>query len=236
MHVRASKIRYQGTRADQQDSVNLVNVPPMSGAPARLVAVLADGIGGLSRGADASSVVNGAVSSSLVDALKCGPMTPQETFNAMDVALAEANDSLSDFKNRHNINACGSTLVCVVVEEGTAYFLSVGDSLLFGISATHGMKPINKKHTHEQDGKSYLASAVLGEKIANVDRGSINILDEKYIGILLSSDGLSTLPIPKVTDLLTGKSMKKLAEIVTLAKMLGREKQDNLSMVMVEFL
>jgi len=55
LRLTASKIRYQGTRTDQQDTVNVVRLP--DAAETAVLGVLADGMGGLPHGADASSFI-----------------------------------------------------------------------------------------------------------------------------------------------------------------------------------
>lgn len=236
MQIRASKIRYLGARDEQQDVVSLAEVP--SGDPAKraVVAVLTDGIGGLANGRQASEVVNAVVLREVKEALTVSSLQgAEELRDVLRRAAESANAALAGYQQSHGAGRCGTTLLVCVVQGSRMHFLSIGDSLLLALTGAGDLELINTLHSEEVGGRSYLASALLGEAIDRIDEASLDLVADGIRAILLSSDGLPRDNLPGFGDVLSGRSEQKLKDIVDRVHARGEPGQDNLAMILFEF-
>lgn len=117
-----------GARSSQQDAFGFSNPNETEFvAHGGLLAVLADGMGGLSHGDLASRAALAAFLAAYRQ------KTPQESVSAALVrSLAAANSAVCDLAARHNASGdLGTTLVAAVLHEQGLEWISVGDSALF---------------------------------------------------------------------------------------------------------
>ena len=84
------------------------------------------------------------------------------------------------------------------------------------------------------NGKFALTSAVLGDEISEIDAGEVDLSEQDIQNVLLSSDGIRSLPIDRVTEQLTS-SEDKARSIVHEIAALESDSQDNMSMILFEF-
>jgi len=235
VQVRASKIRYRGARDEQQDVVNVLQIPPDASGEDYVLAVLTDGIGGLPRGREASEIVNAAVLRDLGERLrKERPSEDGAIQAAARSAVDLANRELQTFQELNRVDRCGTTLVVCVLRGRRLHFLSIGDSLLFSYSGGSRLEKLNAAHTHEIEEKTYLASAVLGSAIRSVDQASIDLAAKGTKCILVSSDGLIGHDHRRIAAILDNRSDRKLNDIVEIVHARDDPRQDNLAMILME--
>lgn len=231
MRITASKIRYQGTRSEQQDTVNVLTLPGKEDAG--VLGVLTDGIGGLERGGDVGALVNETVSIAALDHCR-GRDRPDIRIDDLQAFAEAADQSLAAFKSAQDISSCGSTLLILSLTEFSCHYLSIGDSIIYAQDHAGQLTRINLEHAERVGGRLVLTSAVMGETIPKIDRGEISILNGDVARILLSSDGLRSLPESEIAHLLNAQSETKLRNVVDAVADLRRENQDNLSMILFE--
>lgn len=235
MQVRASKIRYRGARDEQQDVVNVLQIPSDAGEEGYVLAVLTDGIGGLPRGREASETVNAAVLRDLGERLRRDRPRDDAAIQAAARSAAEvANLELREFQTNNQVDRCGATLVVCILRGRRLHFLSIGDSLLFAFYGGARLEKLNVAHTHEIGTKAYLASAVLGSEIKSIDQASVDLAAEGIACILASSDGLVGHDLRRVAGILGNHSDRKLNDIVEIVHARDDPRQDNLSMILLE--
>lgn len=113
------KLHEQGARKSQQDSffVSPAEMIPGHG----LLAVVADGMGGLSGGDQVSQTAVTAV----MEGFYAAQGTPEQVLLAL---LAQANRAVNDLLGPDGLRTGGSTLVAGLIRDGNFYSLSVGDS------------------------------------------------------------------------------------------------------------
>lgn len=118
--IQIGKIHDQGARQYQQDcfSVSPVEAYDSHG----LLAVVADGMGGLQNG----DVVSQTVVSTMMNAFLQSPDTPPEPL--MWQLLRQANGAVNQLLRTEGMGSSGSTLVAGIVREGKFQWISVGDS------------------------------------------------------------------------------------------------------------
>lgn len=117
--IAVGKLHEQGARKSQQDSffVSPAEMIPSHG----LLAVVADGMGGLSGGDQVSQTAVTAV----MEGFYTAQGTPEQVLLAL---LTQANRAVNDLLGPDGLRTGGSTLVAGLIRDGNFYSLSVGDS------------------------------------------------------------------------------------------------------------
>ncbi len=232
MRLTASKIRYQGTRANQQDTVNVVSLP--GAADTAVLGVLADGLGGLPHGAAASVFIVDHVCRTA----ECQWPDREHEPALTDwlTALAESADAAyGEFRASEGLERSGATLLMVLIKDDQCHYLSVGDSLIYAQDHRGQIDLVNRLHSMKRDDRDVLTSAAMGEGIPEINTGSLAIEEAGPARLLLASDGICTLPEGDLAALLHKPDESKLRRIVDAVAALGLESQDNLSMVLFDF-
>ena len=235
MQIRASKIRYQGSRDEQQDVVQLRQLPSRDRADNYLVAVLTDGIGGLASGREASEVVNAAVIDDMSRSLPgIATSDSEQIHDALKQAAETANTGLREFQTKNGLEPCGATLIICVLTRRQLHFLSIGDSLLLSSSGGLVLQKLNTTHEQLSGERSYLTSAILGSEIKSVDQASLDLAASGITAVLLGSDGLAGQDLLQIARILNASDNGKLNAIVELVHAKADPAQDNLAMILLE--
>lgn len=128
MKIVPGNAQHIGARAEQQDAFDFSDAQEERfAAHGGMIAVLADGMGGLAMGADASRA---AVDTALT---AYGAKTPDESVpQALDRAVRQANKAVCSLAEAANRSGdVGTTMVAVVIHQGGLHWISVGDSRLY---------------------------------------------------------------------------------------------------------
>ena len=199
----------QGGRNYQEDDFGFDNSRPFD-----FLMVLADGMGGHQGGAEASSLA-------IKSFMNAYHIAKGSVTKRLKEALEITNQQIGiQAKSDPNLKGMGCTLVGLVFNGEQLEWISVGDSPLWlynaagglrRLNADHSMKPIleeqvqhgqlTKKAAAKHSLRNMLLSAITGAEIKLIDQSSIKY----YPGdrILLASDGLLTLPEPKIAKILS---------------------------------
>ncbi len=203
-HVRIARIHGQGRRSSQQDSFGLSDVVNREEVKEKgLLAVVADGMGGLEDGDRMSSMV---VVSMLEGFDKNSGMNDPSSL--LLKLLDDANDAVNDDLGPEKTGQCGSTVVSVIIRDRMLYYLSVGDSHIY-LYRKGVLKQINRDHNYAaqldemaRNGEISLDEAALDPQRAAltsfIGMGDIELVDrneqpiplEAGDRILLMSDGV----------------------------------------------
>jgi serine/threonine protein phosphatase PrpC len=108
-----------------------------------VLAVLADGMGGLSHGAEISRIVVKTMMEGFADCSRLSE-TPQEELMGL-VRLAD--QKVAGFLAEHAVERGGSTLIAVLIKDGQMDYISVGDSRLC-LVRDGAISTLNKVHTY----------------------------------------------------------------------------------------
>ena len=128
----------------------------------------------------------------------------------------------------------GTTLVIAVLQGGSLTWLSIGDSVLMGLTDGGNLSRLNAEHIAQQSGRAVLSSAITGQEIAEIDTGTINVSNHDLSMVLLSSDGIRTLPNDQLIGALLSNDANKLRLVVDTLIEIDAPKQDNCSMILFE--
>lgn len=149
--VMVQKLHEQGARASQQDSFS---VSPEELLPTHgLLAVVADGMGGL---ADGDRVSQTAVSA-FMEGLYAAPQPAPEQL--LPILLTAANRAVNELLGPEGLNSGGCTLVAGLLREGMFYCLSVGDSRIC-LLRDGVLLQLNREHIYRNE---LILRAVNGE-------------------------------------------------------------------------
>lgn len=242
--VSAASVHEIGAREDQQDSFGISDYAAQGKG---LLAVVADGMGGLTNGK--------AVSSLLVN-------TCFDVFHSLPAYVAK-EDMLLQMAVQSNAavnqmlgvsGRSGSTLVAASVANGQLYFLTVGDSRIY-LYRSGALLQLNREHIYKEELSLDAVNGRMSIYEVNNDPqaksltsyfgiGRIPHLDRNYEGIrlikgdkmILASDGvfgtLSLEQMEMALQLPAKEAAEKLREQVAAA---NRPYQDNYTAVVLEY-
>ncbi len=215
----------------------------------RLLAVLADGMGGHAGGAEASRMGVESFVSNFDSRTKSLPIA--EVFTAV---VEQVNSAIASAQADHPEFAdMGCTLVGLYLHGRQYQWVSVGDSPLFlyrggvlrRINADHSMAPViaeaveqgklSLEEAQDHPSKNALRSAVMGRPIELIDLSGQKVLEEGDV-LILASDGVLTLTLSEMEDVLveSPRHARIQAERL-LAAVLAKEKprQDNTTIMVI---
>ena len=132
-----------GGREKQEDDFSIVNLNGQD--PARLVLVVADGMGGHPGAADAAKLATSAFCEGMRTGIGALPLR-------LSAALHRANHAIAAAGNTDKkIAGAGCTLVAAAIEDNAVSWISVGDSSLYLFR--HGVvRRLNQRHLATPDG------------------------------------------------------------------------------------
>lgn len=136
--VRVGRLHHIGARKSQQDSLGTLEVP------GGVLAVVADGMGGL---ADGDKVSQKIVMTMLADGAQ---LTSGENEHCLYTMAGHANREVLNMLGAANCYKSGSTLIAVLAQDGLLQWLSVGDSRIY-LYRAGALLQLNREHTYGYD-------------------------------------------------------------------------------------
>ncbi len=246
-----SNCQHIGRRDNQEDSFAFNNIFDTKNKVSNgLLAVLADGMGGLTKGKEASQKAV----DSFLGAYEINQH--QSIRRRLEQAAAVANTAVFDlaFKDGKDYEL-GTTLVAAAVYKGKLYWLSVGDSRAYHYREGNLMQ-LTKDHIYanilEDEVKKGLTSIVEAEEhpqrdhltsylglpqLIEIDKSIKPITLAPGDRIMLCSDGLyNSLNDEEITAVLGSDSEDPASELVYRALDKDNPYQDNVTVVVLTFL
>lgn len=245
--ITVGKLHEQGAREGQQDCFAVSDESLMD--THGLLAVVADGMGGLADGDKVSATGVQAVLDGFA-ACRDGMDPEQILLVLLKNALWEVNKLLGE----DGLRKSGSTLVMGLIKEGKLSFLSVGDSRIclfrggmllqlnrehiykneLALKAVNGEKPIAEVYSDPQ-GTGLISFLGIG-KIPYVDMGAGPIKLLPGDKILLMSDGVyNALSEEELTQMLEGDPNQAIREIHSAICRKNYSNQDNYTAVILSY-
>ena len=213
--------------------------------------VLADGMGGHSGGSVASQT---AIDSVKLVVEGCDGFDDR----TLRDALSAANDNIAEcVRVNSDLEGMGTTLVVLIIIDGRAFWVSVGDSPLLCLDTSnelhllnedHSMRPVLDKMVESgvltEDHPDYhkkvtqLRSALTGDNIDLYDLNTEGALlaDSKYL--LLSTDGLDSLSREEIKGVMLAnesRGPKAIAnQLIDAIDKKATKKQDNTTLIVID--
>lgn len=240
--LRIGKLHNIGARPGQQDSFGTALIP------GGVLAVVADGMGGLADGDKVSQTI---VRTMLADAAQLGRGNNHQKLYTL---AAHANQAVLSMLGPSRRYQSGSTLISVLIQEGWLQWLSIGDSRIYLYRAGR-LFQLNREHVLEQEMLVDIVNnrRTLSQVYQNGKRKGltsfIGMGELKYVDasprpmrlqvgdkVLLMSDGVfNTLSETEIEAILTNKPDVVQAAAVLEQSVLARNnpKQDNFTAVLL---
>ena len=236
-----------GARERQEDDWGTHVNPPALEDGARLLALVADGMGGMPAGNQASSIA-------IRTFLDSYPVIREPARQRMRHALAHANREVGiAVESEPALTGMGSTLVAALFFEDRCVWLSIGDSFILHCRGGE-LERVNPLHIYANEldeqvrrgqitaeaaasnpDRASLTSAVHGAALEQVAQGEMRLTPGDVV--ILASDGIATLTEMEIASLCTGcadEGAAQIAEaIVGRIDECGRDNQDNATVVVV---
>ena len=236
-----------GARARQEDDWGTHLNPPALENGAGLLAAVADGMGGMPAGAQASDIALRAF-------LDSYPAINRPARERLRHALAHANREVGiAVEANPDIAGMGCTLVAALFFPDRCQWLSIGDSLILHCRNGH-LERINPLHVYANDledmvrrgalsndaaashpDRAALTSAIQGSVLRDVAQGE-RILEAGDV-VVLASDGVATLNDTDIASICVqhaGADVVRIAEtIIECIDAQGKDAQDNATVIVV---
>lgn len=140
--IYAGKVHNIGKRSSQQDSFGISDLDGKEGRKKGVLAIVADGMGGLSKGGEISAMVT----LSMMQYFDQNPMAASPEKELLQM-LGEANQKVNEFLGESGKGKSGSTLTAVLIKDMNLYWISVGDSHIY-LYRDHSLMQINRDHVY----------------------------------------------------------------------------------------
>ena len=238
------KVHHIGRRRNQQDTLSVMHTR------IGLLAVVSDGMGGLS---DGEKVSQRAVQGMLQAA---GTVKAQDSENPLFMMLSEANEQVLRMLGPNQIYKSGATLLAILVNAGCFHWVAVGDSRIYLYCKSHLIQ-INREHIYKQQliheavnkdisfsraasdpQKDRLISFLGMGELKYVD-GSLRPVDLRQGDkLLLMSDGIfNTISEPEIIRILENTENAAAAAALMEHQILAANNpsQDNFTCVILDF-
>lgn len=246
LSYQVANLQQKGARPYQEDSFAFVNALDVTEIRrSGLMAVVADGMGGLEAGRQVSEMAVGQMVSAFARMQRTGDLAAQ-----LNAAAAAADQALVQrFRG-----AGGTTLIACILYDEKLYFTSVGDSFLY-LARGGGLYRLNREQNYrhqlyaeaidagsidpadaDQDPDGHRLSAFLGMGgLADLDglRRPLPLRDGDVL--LLCSDGVGgVVPQPQLLqDLAAGSAAEVCARLDASVRQAARPQQDNYTALVI---
>ncbi len=246
LYVMPYNAQHIGTRDEQQDYFAYSDL--MDAESLRKygsVAVLADGMGGMGNGSEASKIGVSVFLDAYCDYMRSGT----ETEDALMYALEEANDEVN------TLGGAGATLIGLVVKKNAMHWVSVGDSRLY-LYRNGILRQLNEEHVYSkildekyrngeityeeaaEDPERLALTSYLGiPQIKEVDknRGSFPVFSNDLI--IICSDGLYKVMSDEETAyVLSAGGSDPAADLLNAALSKNSPNQDNVTVLVLKII
>ena len=243
--VSAAYFQDIGARDDQQDSYGMTDISQYS--QYGVMAVVADGMGGLANG----KAVSSALVRTFVEGFGVVAAYPKCSDALLDLAI-RANEQIN--RMLQGQERSGSTLVTALVKNGLLYFITVGDSRLY-LYRGGALLQLNREHIYQEELAVKAVNRQVSIQQVSGDRqsqsltsyfgiGKIPCVDRNHEGIkllpgdrlLLSSDGVfGTLSVEQMEQALSLPLQEAAQTMGKMVRDAEKPYQDNNTGLILEY-
>lgn len=249
MRIIPGNAQHIGSRKEQQDDFGFSDIDNVTFIThGGVLAVVADGMGGLARGREASLIAKQMMLQEY-DRKSVKKTVPQALIRALSVANAAVVEMarLSGLEGH-----TGSTLTAAVIKDDELYWVSVGDSRIYlyrrgemtqlttdhdyarqlAQEAALGNISPEEAATHPQ--RQALTSYLGLQFLSEIDRNEEPVILEAGDRILLCSDGLyKTIPGEEIVKFLDREPQPAAEDLIEATLARGKTNQDNVTVAIL---
>lgn len=242
------KIHNVGKRASQQDSFAVSDEKDENLCREKgIIAIVADGMGGLSDGDKISSMVT----LSLLKHFYEKPLADSPGNTLLEM-LKNANKEVNVFL-KNKTERCGSTLVTGIIREKKLYWLSVGDSHIY-LYRSGNLIQLNREHTYKEEldlkivngeldieeamknpQKTALTSYIGMGHLEKIDKNSNPVELQKGDRLIFATDGVfGTMKENQIASVMQYPMEESIRRMNDWIMAVGKNNQDNYTAVVIE--
>ena len=242
------KLHNVGKRSSQQDSFAVSDERDMKLCEEKgLIAIVADGMGGLSDGDKISSMVT----LSLFKHFYEKPLADFPGDTLLDM-LKNANKEVNNFL-KNKTERCGSTLVTGIIKDKKLYWLSVGDSHIYLYRGGNLMQ-LNREHTYKEEldlkvvngeismeeaiknpQRTALTSYIGMGQLEKIDKNSAPVELKKGDRLIFATDGVfGTMKETQIASVMQYPVEESIRRMNDWIQAVGKNNQDNYTAVIIE--
>lgn len=242
------KLHAQGARSDQQDSFGITNLSDEDTLKKKgMLAVVADGMGGLSNGGQVSSLLVKNCHDIFYDLPEY--ISPEDRLLEM---LIQSNMRINQLLT--GAQRSGSTFVSAIIKDGYLHFLTVGDSRIY-LCRGGALIQLNREHIYKEELALQAVNGMIpASRLKNdpqlksltsyLGKGQIPHLDRNLEGlklisgdrILMVSDGVfGTLTSEQLETALALPTEEAADKMRTMIEMANKPFQDNYTALILEY-
>lgn len=245
---RLGKIHEIGGRKNQQDTLAYSEVADEVCLKEKgALFIVADGMGGLSDGAEVSSML----AVKMLQFFDNNDFTDNPAEKLYEMVL-NANEEINLYLGESRIGKSGSTLVTAYIKDNNVYWLSIGDSNIY-LYRKHSIMRINELHNYERElieqvaeglismeqamthpERAALTSFIGAGEIKYVDRNSEPLILEKEDRLLLTSDGMDTVSKEEWEQMMHYDAAEAALKLKYLISEKNKRNQDNYTSIIIE--
>ncbi|WP_169728907.1 PP2C family protein-serine/threonine phosphatase [Desulfatirhabdium butyrativorans] len=251
MHIIPGNCRHQGSRKEQQDDFGFSDMEnPDFVRHGGVLAVVADGMGGLSLGKEAGYIGKTTMILSYQE-----KSVDESISRALRRSLLSANEAVVSLARKAGKkNQVGATLAAAVIHQNRLYWISVGDSRIYlcrnrvlikltqdhlygrllDVRAASGEIAIKEALFHPY--RDALTSGLGWENLKEVNQNNTPLSLKNGDRILLCSDGVyKTLVENEIVQMLSGHPQQAAEALIKTALSKQLQNQDNMTAVIFGF-
>ncbi|MBP7175470.1 MAG: serine/threonine-protein phosphatase [Thermoclostridium sp.] len=240
-----------GKREDQQDSFGVSDVFDREEVSQKgILAVLADGMGGLENGAECSK----SLVAQMLDAFAQNDIQA-DIAQGLRAIIENVNSNICfEFNQKNTQSMTGSTVVAVVIKGSLLYWISVGDSRVY-LFRDNSLTQLNKEHNYgtrldenvqlgiisaeeaqNDPDRAALTSYIGISELTEIDRNLEPVQLQPSDRVVMCSDGLfSTLSEAEMVQAMAKSPQEAAQEMVDQAIQKDRKYQDNVTVIVLGY-
>lgn len=242
------KIHEVGKRKNQQDTLAYSEVADEAFLEEKgALFIVADGMGGLSDGAEVSSLL----AVKMLQFFDANDFTDSPSEKLYEMVM-NANEEINLHLGESRIGKSGSTLVTAYIKDDKVYWLSIGDSNIY-LYRNHSIIRVNELHNYEKElmemvsegvismeqamshpDRAALTSYVGAGELKYVDRNPEPLILEKEDRLLLTSDGLDTVTKEELEQMMHYDAAEAALKLKYLISEKNKRNQDNYTAIIIE--
>jgi len=246
--IHIGKIHAIGRRKNQQDSFAYSDVEDEEVIRRKGVLVLvADGMGGLSNGAEVSSLV----AVEMLRYFDTHEMSSDIPANLREMVDA-ANEKVNDFLGSDGIGKSGSTLVAAHIRNHEIHWISVGDSYIY-LYQNNQLIQLNELHNYGNEldrqvaegeispeeaaskpNRAALTSFIGAGEIALIDQNTEPLTIHPGDRLILMSDGVGTVSEAELAQMMCYDVEEAALKLRYLVESKDKRNQDNFTAIILE--
>jgi len=249
MRIIPGNAQHIGSRKEQQDDFGFSDIDdPTFVSHGGVLALLTDGMGGLSKGREASLIAKNSMLSQY-EKKSIAESMPE----ALNRSLIAANSAVLEMARLNGMEGeVGTTLVAAAIKEKELYWVSVGDSRIylwrdgkmtqltmdhdFGLHLSREVMKgnISPEEAENHPERDALVSYLGLQELTEIDRNKEPFILEDGDRILLCSDGLYNAISEKViSQLISGHPQNAAEALIEAVIAQGKNNQDNVTVAIL---